>query len=328
MPAWDNQRPAAIPFYYSTRGLLYNKSIFDMHEVDVPSGLEYPSTMKWDDLIPILKDVHDPPNHYGLGFSIPTAYGRGHLFSVARGYGAEVCIETSEFGKFYCDLDSDAGEDTFAFYGDAVNEHGITPPECLEWGPMDRNYATGVVSTCIGLGPWVVETMATVGEDALDNILNTGVTHVPTDDGTPADAMNECPTFLLLNTGYQPEMGWKFLSEYLCTADRYLQLMEWPTTIPGGDVVVEEYGLKTVQLLTLKEGNTRAGVYDHWWFKDWYQISLTGRRRPANPWGKPGQFCVDHLTAVVRQEESPADAAAAVAEETNDYFKDNDLYGE
>jgi hypothetical protein len=324
--AWG-EHPTAVPFYYSTRGILVNKNLFAQHEVEVPSGLTFPNTATWDDVIPILKEVSDPPDHYAMGFSVPSAQSRGHIHMIARGYGVNVVQESSELGKFWCDLDSTGGVDTFQWYHDAVNVHEIAPIEVLEWAGMDRPYALGTCATVIGLGPWVVETMITVGEEAHNTLLNTEYTYCPTDGRTAAPLL-EAMSGALLNTGYQPEMAWKFLSEHVLEPEAVLRLNEWPTTLPGGPEIVEEFDIKVVQLQCHKEANQMAGVYDHWWFKNWYEISKTAMRRPACPWGKPGTFIVDHLSKVIRQEESAAVAAETCAEEINDYFKENDLYGE
>ena len=271
-----------IPYNTNVRLLLYRKSIFEEHNLDVPKN--------WDELVQTAAKINKLESNM-QGFMFTTKSREVRAFQ--------------EFMSFYLQLNrnmfdvSDSGvelvatEDQLAqvlnLYKDMFFEGGINLDERgADWKALDYGYTSGKYAM-VTVGPWIWG-HRNGNQDRAEILDDTGIAAVPVaKNGKPGTYMEVKP-IMINKYSDQPDKAWELLKT---VTSKGMQ-----TTIDSKRGV-----------LSPRKDVMNSEAMDNWWLSGFAEHMDTGVALDPISWERQQNVIIKAIQRTIYKEESPEEAA-------------------
>lgn len=210
----------ALPFLASTRGLFYNKDIFEAAGVTEP-----PKT--WSELVEVSKTIKEKTGKDGFGIPMTNFEGQAYFSYFTWGNGGGW-----KKGEKWV-LNSPENIEALEFMSDLVHEHKVTNPEptAINRDELHKVFGAGELGMMISANflPTILS------KDAPD--LNYGISTIPVNDGKDPFNLGVEDVLMVFKSTKHPDAVGEFL-EYFYSAENHEQFMTNEGMLP----VIQEVG--------------------------------------------------------------------------------------
>jgi len=280
-----NDKIYAIPYNTNVRLLLYRKSIFEEHGLEVPTN--------WEELVNTATYISE--NIEGMdGFMFTTKEREVRAFQ--------------EFMSFYLQLNKhmfdvdlanesvevaaavDQLEQVLGLYNRLFKAGAISPNNRgADWKALDYGYTSGN-QAMVTVGPWIWSHR--YEEDSRAEIIDdTGIAAIPVaENGSPATYMEVKP-IMINNYTDQPDKAWELANEVTTKDFQLLVDSKAGVLSPRKDVMNEDK------------------MAENWWLQGFSKYMDTGVALDPISWEKPQNAIISSIQEVIYNESSPREAA-------------------
>jgi ABC-type glycerol-3-phosphate transport system substrate-binding protein len=282
----------AIPYNTNVRLLLYRKSIFEEHGLEVPSN--------WDELVETASYISE--NVDGMdGFMFTTKEREVRAFQ--------------EFMSFYLQLNKSmfdvSGEDIevtatvdqlekvltlydrmFASGAISMNNRGA------DWKALDYGYTSGN-QAMVTVGPWIWSHRYE-DEARAEIIDDTGIAAIPVNQNVTAGTYMEVKPIMINKYTEDPEKAWELAKEVTSKEFQLLVDSNAGVLSPRKDVMAE------------------PKMADNWWLQGFSKFADTGVALDPISWERPQNAIISAIQEVIYDEGTPAEIAEDLQQELSD----------
>ena len=282
----------AIPYNTNVRLLLYRKSIFEEHGLEVPTN--------WDELVETATYISE--NIDGMdGFMFTTKEREVRAFQ--------------EFMSFYLQLNKsmfdvsgesvevtatvDQLEEVLSLYDRMFASGAISMNNRgADWKALDYGYTSGN-QAMVTVGPWIWSHRYE-DEARAEVIDDTGIAAIPVNENGSAGTYMEVKPIMINKHTEDPEKAWELAKEVTSKDFQLLVNSSAGVLSPRKDVMAE------------------PEMAENWWLQGFSNFADTGVALDPISWERPQNAIISAIQEVIYDEGSPAEIAENLHQELSD----------
>jgi ABC-type glycerol-3-phosphate transport system substrate-binding protein len=282
----------AIPYNTNVRLLLYRKSIFEEHDLEVPTN--------WDELVETATYISE--NVDGMdGFMFTTKEREVRAFQEFMSFYLQLNKSMFDVSGENVELTAtvDQLEQVLGLYDEMFASGAISSDnKGADWKALDYGYTSGN-QAMVTVGPWIWS-HRDEDEGRAEVIDDTGIAAIPVaENGTPGTYMEVKPIMINKYTE-NPEQAWELAKEVTSKDFQLLVDSKAGVLSPRKDVMAE------------------PEMSDNWWLQGFSEYADTGVALDPISWERPQNAIISAIQEVIYNEGSPAEIAEELHQELSE----------